>query len=113
MNPEDDIFFKEFFAVLLKVDPMHPDIVNHVANIRRVFLKHPHDKFVVHLSKLNDTEIEEIVRFVERPHGRHHIAELEKLLKHYPPHEVGKLFLHHFKEHEGKHLIHPEALGHI
>lgn len=113
MNPEDDVFFKEFFAVLLKVDPMKPDIVNHVANIRRVLTSHPNDKFAQHLSLLNDTEIEEIVRFVERPHGRHHIAELGQMLKHYPPHEVGRLFLHHFKEHQGKHLIHPDALRHI
>lgn len=113
MKPEDDIFFREFFAVLLKVDPMEPDIENHVASIRGVLRGHPHDRFAEHLSRLNDTEIEEIVRFVERPHGRHHIAELEKMLKHFPPHEVGRLFLHHFKEHQGKHLIHPGVFKHI
>jgi len=113
MNPEDDVFFNEFFAILLKVDPLQPDILNHISNIRQVLSKHQHDKFAQHLSQLNDTEIEEIVRFVERPHGRHHIAELEKMLKHYPSHEVGKLFLHHFYQHNGKHLIHPDALKHF
>ena len=112
-NTEDDIFFREFFQVLLDLDPTHPDITHHVSSLRSVLNHHPNDKFAQHINQLNDTELHEIIRFVERPHGRHHISELHKLLDTYPPHEVGKKFLHHFYEHQGKHLIHPDALKHF
>jgi len=113
MKPEDDIFFREFFGVLMGLDLSRPDISCHVASLRSVLNRHPNDKFARHIAQLNDTELHDIIRFVERPHGRHHISELHKLLETRPPHEVGKMFLHHFYEHNGKHLIHPDALKHF
>ena len=107
-------FFEEILHVLVRVVPQHADVVQHVAGVRTAVDRHKAvDKYAEALDQLTDTDIEELVRFVERPGNRHHIAETEKIWDAYGAEQAGRILLKHFYEHNKNHLIHAEKLKHL
>lgn len=104
-------FFEELFHILFKIVPQHADITKHVAAIRKALEEHKEkNRFAAALYELNDTEIEELIRFIERPGGRHHIHEVKKLWEEYGAEQAGRKLLEHFYEHNKSHLIHGRRL---
>ncbi len=102
-------FSTNFISVLTSVDPKNYDIEQHIAKIQDLIGKFKDTDRHAHLfSYLNREEIRAMLRFVEKPHGRHHIAELEKMLHMEDSDHVLKQFMKHFYEHEGKKLAHTE-----
>lgn len=110
---DEESFFRELLEVLISLSPSHPDINEHVSALERLISSAPGTKHISPLKKLSRTELEELLRFVQKPKGRHHIAEIEKMLKERTAKESALLFLHHFYRHEGEHLPHTEGLKHI
>ena len=107
-------FSKKFFDILMTTDSFSYDIEDHITNIRNISDEYiTQDKDAELFNKLNDTEIKAMLRFVEKPHGRHHIAELEKMLKEYDSASVLRVFLKHFYEHEGHKLVHTDVFKKI
>ena len=94
---------------------MHADVLDHVAKLRTSIDQHKvlGDKYAEALDQLTDTDLEKMVRFVEKPGNRHHIAALEKLEKDYGIEAAGREFLRHFYDHNKNQLIHAEKLKHI
>ncbi len=104
-------FASEILKIVMTTDTFNNNIDNHIKNIRTLSEMHKDDDRDAQLfKKLNDTEIKAMLRFAEKPHGRHHIAELEKMLKEYDSSSVLRIFLKHFYEHEGHKLIHTDVL---
>ena len=104
-------FFEELFHILFKIVPEHADIKKHVAAVRWAINEHKeNNRFAEALDELNDTEIEELVRFVERPGGRHHIHEVRKIWDAYGVEQAGRKLLEHFYAHNKSHLIHGRKL---
>lgn len=111
---EYDSFFDELLHILMNVDLKSADIEHHVDKMRALIENHKAvDKYAEKLSHFNDTELEAMLRFVEKPKGRHHIGELRNFLKEWPAHEVGVLFLRHFYKHEGEHLPNGHYIQHV
>jgi|ETN01SMinimDraft_4_1059930.scaffolds.fasta_scaffold53632_2 hypothetical protein len=108
-------FFDEIIHILIKITPMHADVQDHVAKLRTSIDQHKvlGDKYAEALDQLTDTDLEKMVRFVERPGGHHHIAELEKLEKNFGIEAAGRQFLKHFYDHNKNQLIHAEKLQHV
>ena len=113
MQEQEETFFKEFIGILISLNPSHPDITEHVTQLENLIQKANPTRHIKPLKPLNRTELEAILRFVQKPKGRHHIAEIEKLLKHETATQAGILFLRHFYKHEGEHLPHTEGLKHL
>ncbi|MCK4550586.1 MAG: hypothetical protein KAT91_01405 [Candidatus Aenigmarchaeota archaeon] len=109
----ENAFAKDILSVITDENMINYDLPGHIQKLREIVSKHPNSKFAAHFNKLNDTEIEAMLRFCERPHGRHHIAELEKMMKTYEPNDVLRVFLKHFYEHDGKRLVHTKDLKHL
>ncbi|MEA3229689.1 MAG: hypothetical protein U9P44_02130 [archaeon] len=104
-------FSKELLKIIMTTDSFTFSISDHIKTIRTLAEKFSkEDKDARLFSSLNDTEIKAMLRFVEKPHGRHHIAELEKMLEKYDGSSVLRIFLKHFYEHEGHKLIHTDIL---
>jgi len=108
-------FFDEIIHILIKIKPQHADINEHLDALTKSIDKHASlgDKYAEALYQLNKTDLEVMLRFVEKPHGRHHIAEMEKMMKELGAEAAGRLFLKHFYDHNKNHLIHAEKLKHI
>ncbi|NOQ55636.1 MAG: hypothetical protein GQ477_02400 [Nanohaloarchaea archaeon] len=107
----NNTFSTELLKIIMTTDSFSFDIDKHIKNIRGLCATYlEQDRTAKSLDKLNDTEVKAILRFVEKPHGRHHIAELEKMLKEYDSASVLKIFMKHFYEHEGHKLIHTDIL---
>lgn len=104
-------FFEEILRILFKIVPQRADIAQHVAAMRKAINEHKEkNRFAKALAELNDTEIEELVRFVERPGGRHHIHEVRKIQEAYGTEQAGRKLLEHFYDHNKSHLIHGRKL---
>ncbi len=114
-HEEINNFFEEILSTLIRVIPKHADVKKHVSELRKSIEKHAekNDKYALELKPLTDTDLEELVRFVEKPGNRHHIAEIEKLWKEYGAEQAGRLLLKHFYEHNKNHLVHAEKLKHL
>ncbi|MFH1450552.1 MAG: hypothetical protein ABIF92_01050 [archaeon] len=114
-HAEINQFFEEIIHILLEVRPQHADITEHVDALMNSIIRHAGlgDKYAEALYQLTKTDIEAMLRFVERPHGRHHLAEIEKMKKDLGAEAAGRLFLKHFYDHNKNHLIHAEKLKHI
>ena len=112
-HEEINQFFEEVLHILIRVVPQHADIESHVRELRTVIDNHKgQDKYAKELSGLNDNELEMLIRFVERPHGRHHIAEVEKLWKEYGAETAGRLLIKHFYDHNKGHMVDADKLKH-
>jgi hypothetical protein len=112
-HEEINQFFEEILNILIKITPQHADIENHVEELRKVIDAHKVvDKYAKELSGLNDNELEMIIRFVEKPHGRHHIAEVEKLWKEFGAETAGRLLIKHFYDHNKNHMVNADKLKH-
>ncbi len=104
-------FASEILKIIMTTDTFTNNIDSHIRNIRDLSEMHKDDDRDAELfAQLNDTEIKAMLRFAEKPHGRHHIAELEKMLKEYDSSSVLRIFLKHFYEHEGHKLVHTDIL---
>ena len=104
-------FFDELLHILLNVVPNHPDIKLHVSAVICVVDKHKSkNEFAMALSSFSSAEIEMLVRFVERPRGKHHIHEVKRLWETYGSEQAGRLLLEHFYGHNKKELIHNRKL---
>lgn len=104
-------FFEELFQLLFHIVPRHADIIQHVAAIRKVIENHKEkNRFAEALDEFNDTEIEEFIRFIERPRGRHHVHEIKKIWENYGVEQAGRILLEHFYKHNKGHLIHGRKL---
>ena len=104
-------FSENLLKIIMTTDSFTNDIDNHIKNIRILSEKHIEDDKDAKLFKeLNDTEIKAMLRFTEKPHGRHHIAELEQMMKQYDTSSVLRIFLKHFYKHEGHKLVHTDIL---
>ena len=114
-HKEINQFFEEILHTLITIVPEHADVVKHVAALRSSIDNHAalDDKYAKELQPLTDTDLEMLVRFVERPHGRHHIAEVEKIWKKYSAEIAGRQLLKHFYDHNKNHLDHAEKLKHL
>ncbi|MBW6452137.1 MAG: hypothetical protein K0B02_05420 [DPANN group archaeon] len=107
----DSTFSKEILDIIMTIDSTDFDPDQHILKIRSVCDKYSEvSKYAEYFSMLNDGEIKTMLRFVEKPHGRHHIYELEKMLKDYDSSIVFQEFIKHFYEHEGYKLVHTIAL---
>ena len=106
----ENAFAKEILSIITDENMQNYDILEHTQKLRSIFSKHPDSKFAKHFDDLNDSELTTMLRFCERPHGRHHIAELEKMLKTHEANDVLRVFLKHFYEHDGKRLLHTKDL---
>ena len=111
-DPEEE-FFRSFLETLISLDPAHPDITEHVTALEQLISKAGPTRHTRPLKQLNRTELEAILRFVQKPNGRHHIAEIEKMLKKRSATQTALLFLRHFYKHEGEHRPHTEGLKHL
>ena len=110
---DEESFFRELLEILISLSPNHPDIREHQSALEQLILNAPDTKHIKPLKALNRTELEELLRFVQKPKGRHHIPEIEKLMKECTAKESALIFLRHFYKHEGEHLPHTEGLKHL
>ncbi len=110
---DEEKFFKGMLEILLSLSPSHPDIKEHTSALEQLIFSAPETKHTRALKKLNRTELEQMLRFVQKPKGRHHMAEIEKMLKKCSAKESALAFIRHFYKHEGEHLPHTEGLKHL
>jgi hypothetical protein len=110
-HKEREEFFKKLLEILFQLVHKHADIVMHVVSIRALINDHKDkNKFAKALAEFNDNEIEMLVRFVERPRGRHHIHEVKDLWEKYGAEQAGRQLLEHFYKHNNSQLIHGRKL---
>ncbi len=107
----DITFAREFLEIIITTDSFSYGIEDHISSIRSLCRRYEgKDKDAKLFERLDDTEIKAILRFVEKPHGRHHITEIERMLKLSDSSSVLRRFLEHFYRHEGHKLIHTKTL---
>jgi len=110
---DEESFFRALLEILISFSPNHPDIREHQSALEQLIAGAPETRHTRALKALNSTELEEMLRFVQKPKGRHHISEIEKMLKEHSAKESALIFLRHFYRHEGEHLPHTEGLKHL
>lgn len=108
-------FFDEIIHILIEVRPENADIEGHLDKLIKAINEHAAlgDKYAEALFQLNKQDLICLIRFMESPDRRHHIAEIEKLLKDFGPETAGRAFLKHFYDHNKNHLAHAEDLGKV
>jgi len=114
-HTEINQFFEEILTTLFKIVPEHADVKFHVIALRASIENHAKldDKYALELQPLTNTDLEKLVRFVERPGGRHHIGEVKKIWDQYGAEAAGRQLLKHFYEHNNTQLEHSEKLKHL